>query len=75
MTCTQFNLAVTLENTVSWSVNIMIVRFKVLTLVAVKVINFWDVRLCGVVHVCECHAESHEHPAFMSKCQTVLQCG
>ena len=51
MACTQFNLAVTLENTVSWSVNIMIVRFKVLTLVAVKVIDFWDVMLCSVVCV------------------------
>jgi len=51
---TQFNIAVTLENTVSWSVNIMIMRFKVLTLVAVKVIDFWDVMLCSVVYTCVC---------------------
>jgi len=52
MACTQFNLAVTLENTVSWSVNIMIVRFKILTSAAVKAIDFWDVMLCSVVYVC-----------------------
>ena len=32
----------------------MIVRFKVLTLVAVKVIGFWDVMLCSVVYTCVC---------------------
>ena len=58
----------------SWSVNIMIVRFEVLTLVALKVTDLWYVMLCSVVDVCEGHAESHEHPAIMSKCQTVLQC-
>lgn len=68
---TQFNIAVTLKNTMSWSVNIMIARFKVLTFVAVKVIDFWNVMVC----VCEGHTESHEQPAIMSKCQTVLQCG
>jgi hypothetical protein len=36
----------------SWSVSIMIVRYKALTLVAVKVIDFWDVMLCSVVYVC-----------------------
>lgn len=51
---TQFNIAVTLKYTMSWSVNIMIVRFKVLTLLAVKVIDFWDVMLCSVVFACVC---------------------
>jgi len=36
----------------SWSVTIVIVRFKVLTSVAVKGIDFWDVTLCSVVYVC-----------------------
>jgi hypothetical protein len=40
MASTQFNLEVTLENTMSWSVNIKIVRFRVLTVVAVKVFFF-----------------------------------
>jgi len=59
----------------SWSVNIMIARFKVLTFVAVKVIDFWNVMVCVCVCVCEGHTESREQPAIMSKYQTVLQCG
>jgi hypothetical protein len=62
----------TLENTVSWFMNIMIMRFEVFTVVTLKVIYFWDVVLCSVVDMHEGHTESHEHPGITNKCQCAI---